>query len=173
MKSAALLLLLPTGFVAVAWAGETSPGLITSETKSRIREGLPTYQASASKSDGKIADSAPAATSDVLALPKLTITEKRLPREADDYLMSRKDFNRKMQDVDQDNLARDGALEALLNGFAIPLFSPSRVERGKALYLGKELDRLADLLTPDEAQGLNGMYDEIALVVGRRAPKRR
>jgi hypothetical protein len=74
-----------------------------------------------------------------------------------------------MRNLYLDDLAKDGPLETFLNSYTIPLFSPSRVAKGRALALGAELDRLADLLTPDEAKGLNGMYDEIAHTVGSHA----
>jgi hypothetical protein len=70
------------------------------------------------------------------------VREKRLPRDATDYLMSRRDFKRKMENLYLDSLAEDGPLNVLLNNFTIPLFSPSKAARGRALYQRQEIDRL-------------------------------
>lgn len=177
MKPAGYLLLIPAGLASIADAADAPARLVSSELKAHIREGLPVYQtASAAKSsaeDSPILSETHASDPNVLVLPKMMVKERRLPEDAADHLMSPRDFNRKMRNLYLDDLAKDGPLESFLNGFTIPLFSPSRVAKGRALQRGQELDRLADLLTPAEAKSLNGMYDELALTLGRRAPKRR
>ena len=179
MKPAGYLLLIPAGLAVALDAAEIPSSLVSAELKAHIREGLPSYQAPSTKRSGASGDSpifsdTHVTDPDVLVLPKLTVQEKRdLPADAPRYLMGPRAYDRKMRNLYLDDLAKDGPLETFLNSYTIPLFSPSRVAKGRALALGAELDRLADLLTPDEAKGLNGMYDEIALTVGRRAPKRR
>jgi hypothetical protein len=153
--------------------------LVSRELKAHIREGLPAYQSPAAAGPAAPGDSPIFAEShpadpDVLVLPKLTVKEKReLPADATRYLLGARDYGRKMRNLYHDELERDGPLESFLNRFTIPLFSPSPAAKGHAIALGQELDRLADLLSPEEARGLNGMYDELALTLGRRAPKRR
>jgi hypothetical protein len=172
MKPAGFLLFIPAGLAAVLAADEAQTGLTSRATKARITEGLPVWHTPVTKPDGTPGtEGTPPA--DVLILPKMTVKEKRLPPDADDKLMSKRDFSRKMINLDYDDLYKDSRLEAFLNDMSIPLLSPSRADRGRALALGKELDRLADLLSPEEAKGLQGMFDGLAHVVGQRAPKRR
>ena len=177
MKPAGFLLLIPAGLAGLAEAApESSASLVSREIKAHIREGLPAYQPPAATGGPVIESETPPPTTtdpNILILPKLTVKEKRLPADAADHLMSPKDFNRRMRNLYLDDLAKDGPLESFLNAYTIPLFSPSREAKGRALARGKELDRLADLMSKEEAQGLNGMYDELALTLGRRAPKRR
>ena len=176
MKPAGFLLLIPAGLVNLADASEVPAGLVSRELKAHIREGLPAWRPPAPTGGPVIASEDPApATPDptILVLPKLTVKEKRLPADADRYLVNPKAYDRKMRNLYLDDLAKDGPLEAVLNRFTIPLFSPSTVAKGRALEKGRELDRLADLMSKEEAQSLNGMYDELALTLGRRAPKRR
>ncbi len=143
MKPAGLLILIPAGLVAVVAAGENTSGLITRETKARLREGLPAYQPPPPKTDGAPGpEPTPATDPDVLVLPKMTVKERRLPSDAADHLMSKRDFNTKMDNLYLDTLAEDGPLNVLLNSFTIPILSPSRVERGRAIYRAKEIQRL-------------------------------
>ncbi|HEY8995269.1 MAG TPA: hypothetical protein VIM71_11445 [Lacunisphaera sp.] len=144
MKPAGFLLLLPAGLATVALTAEPSAGLVSREIKARIREGLPTYQPPSPKAGTDNESTATAQTSDpnVLILPKFMVKEKRFPRDADDHLMSKRDFNRKMENLYLDKIAEDGPLNVLLNSFTIPLLSPSKVQRGRALYRAAELDRL-------------------------------
>jgi hypothetical protein len=179
MKPAGFLLLVPVGLACLAGADETTTGLVSKETKAHVLAGLPTFQAKPAPDAAAEADSAnadnlpPLPDANLLVLPTMTVKEKRLPPDAADHLMSPKAFNRKMTNLYLDDLDRDGPLEAFLNRLTIPLLSPSRAARGRALALGKELDRLSSLLSPAEAKDLNGFYDELALTLGRRAPKRR
>jgi len=142
MKPAGLLLLIPAGLVALLAAEETPTGLVTRETKNRIKEGLPTYQPPPPKADGETSEPAPATAPDVLVLPKMTVKEKRLPSDAADHLMSKDDLNRKMENIYLDALAEDGPLNLFLNRFTIPILSPSKADRGRAIYRAKEAERL-------------------------------
>lgn len=159
MKPAGLVLLLPAGLIG-GFAADESPAarLVSEQMSEHIRAGLPRFDATA-----KAAEPAPAATADpalapgpdVLVLPKMTIKEQRLPADAADHLMSRKDFNRKMENLYLDEIAKDGELNYLLNSFTIPILSPSKAERGKALYIQRELQRLSGIpRDPDEQKVL-------------------
>lgn len=144
MKPAGLFPLLSAGVAAVALAGQPTGGLVSSEVKARIREGLPVYQPRPPESDAdsETDDLTQSADPNVLILPKFMIKERRFPRGADDQLMSRRDFKRKMENLYFDRLAEDGPLNVLLNNFTIPLLSAPKAARGRSLYLESELDRL-------------------------------
>ncbi len=142
MKPAGLLLPV-IGLATALSAAEpaSAPSIISREISAKIREGLPTYQPPANQSTGGTEGPQ---TDDpyVLVLPKVTVEEKRLPRDAADQLMNRDAFKRKMENLYLDEIAKDGPLNYLLNNFTIPILSPSKAERGKAIYRQRELDRL-------------------------------
>lgn len=177
MRPGGYALLLVTGFVCASRADESS-GVVSRELKSRIREGLPTFQPPSGASPAGAEKSLVILNempldADVLVLPTLSVEGKRLPRDAADHLGSTRDFDRRMRNLYSDHLARGGALNAALNEFSLPLLSPSKAERGRALYLAEELNRLADLMSKEEAKSVNGMLDQVALTLGGSAPKRR
>lgn len=164
MKPAGLLF---SVFALVSPAPAAGPATASASPLSRdisakIRAGLPSYRPPAPKSEGDDADSARAPDPDVLVLPKMTVEEKRLPRDAADHLMSREDFKRKMENLYLDEIAKDGPLNYFLNRFTIPILSPSKAERGKALYRQRELERLRQVMDiggPDSRQQLERELD--------------
>ena len=152
MKPAGFFLLIPAGLATVLAAEETPTGLASREIKAHIREGLPTYHPPATiayVTPGTTGTDAPAA--DVLVLPKMTVKELRLPSDAADYLMSQRDFKRKMENLYLDELAKDGPLNVLLNNFTLPLISPSKAARGRMIYLAREMDRLQHVIDVSKA----------------------
>jgi hypothetical protein len=155
MKPAGLLLPVIGLATALSAAEPTSaPSIVSREISAKIREGLPTYQPPA-KTDGESTGTDGPQTNDpnVLILPKLTVKEKRLPRDAADQLMSRDDFKRKMENLYLDEIAKEGPLNYLLDRFTIPILSPSKEERGRAIYQRRELDRLRHVT--DSARSLD------------------
>jgi hypothetical protein len=161
MKPAGFLLFIPAGFVAAAAASESGSGLVSRETKAHIREGLATFQPSPPAKEGEAVAPTPSTDPDVLVLPKMIVKELRLPPDAADHLMSRKDFNRKMDNLYLDTIAEDGLLNVVLNSIAIPILNPVsialpprkpkdarsvyrsvEIERGRAIYRAREIDRL-------------------------------
>ncbi len=151
MKPAGFLLFIPAGLAAIAAAEEVSTGLVSRESKAKIRDGLPAYQAPAPKASGETTDNTQPSVPDVLVLPKMTVKEKRLPRDADDHLMSPRDFNRKMENIYLDTLAEAGPLNYFLNLLTIPLLSPSKAERGRAIYRAREMERLEHVIDVSRA----------------------
>jgi hypothetical protein len=151
MKPAGLLPLFSAGLVAIAAAEESASGLVSREIKAHIRESLPTYQPTPPTADGNAADPPPVTAADVLVLPKMIVKEHRLPRDADDHLMSKRDFKRKMENIYLDTLAEAGPLNFLLNSFTIPLLSPSKAARGRAIYRARELERLQHVVNVSKA----------------------
>jgi hypothetical protein len=152
MKPAGLFLYLSAGLVAVLAAEDTSAGLASRETKARIREGLPSYQPPPPKADGTPGseDTTPR-DPDLLVLPKMRVVEKRLPPDAADHLMSKRDFKRKMENLYLDEIAKQGPLNYLLNSFTIPILSPSKADRGRALYVRREMERLERVVEVSKA----------------------
>lgn len=140
MKPAGLLLPV-IGLATALSAAEPASARISREISTKIREGLPTYQPPANKSDGGT-EGPQTDDPNVLILPKVTVEEKRLPRDAADQLMNRDAFKRKMENLYLDEIAKDGPLNYLLNRFTIPILSPSKADRGRAIYQQRELDRL-------------------------------
>ena len=133
--------------MGVAAPGDTDTGRVTPKPKTHMREGLPTFGPPPPKPDGTPGtDSTAAPAADVLVLPKMTVKEKRLPPDAADYLMSKRDFNRKMENLYLDTIAEDGPLIVLLNSITIPFLSPSKAARGKAIYRAKEIQRLEHVI---------------------------
>ena len=174
MRPAGFLFLVPAGFACLASADEPATGLLSKDAKVHIRAGLPAFQPKpAVDSTAEPDSSQPVTESNMLILPKLTVKERRLPPDAADHLMSPAAFKRKMSNLYLDELDRIGPLHSFLNRFTIPLLSPSRVERGKAIQLNRELDRLSALMSPLEAKSLNGFYDEFAQTDGADASPRR
>jgi hypothetical protein len=174
MRPAGLLFLVPAGFACLVAADAPATGLLSKDAKAHIRAGLPAFQPKpASDPTAEIDSSQPAPENNLLILPKLTVKERRLPPDAADHLMSPTAFKRKMSNLYLDELDRVGPLHSLLNRFTIPFLSPSRVERGKAIQLNRELDRLSGLMSPLEAKGLNDFYDQFAVTLGSGASSRR
>ncbi len=151
MKPAGLLLFIPAGWVAIATASETSSGLVTRETKTHIREGLATYQPPPPKKEGETTAPSPATDPNVLVLPKMIVKEQRLPSDAADHLMSKREFNRKMENLYLDTVAEGGLLIVLLNSFTIPILSPSKAARGRMIYRAKEMERLEHVVDVSKA----------------------
>jgi len=174
MKAAGLLFLVPAGLASIAGADDAPPSAVSRETKAHISEGIPTFQPKPVADPNVPDESVPTAfESNMLVLPKLTVKERRLPVDAAIHMGNPDDYNRKMANLYLDELERLGPLNSILNRFTIPLLSPSRAERGKAIERNRELDRLSSLLAPTEAKQLDGLYDETALTLGSTASPRR
>lgn len=174
MKPAGFLFLVPAGLACVASADEASASLASRETKAHIREGLPAFAPAPATDFTPDAGATFTATDrDLLVLPTLTVKERRLPPDAADHLMRPKDFKRKMTNLYLEEVDQLGPLNSFLNRFTIPLLSPSRAERGKAIRINRELDRLTDLMSPGEAKTLNDFYDQLAQTTGSLSSSRR
>jgi len=174
MKPAGLLFLVPAGFACVVQANAVTTARLSPETRAHIRAGLPAFQPQPTTDEPTEPGPFPPATdSNLLILPKLTVKERRLPPDAANHLMTPTAFKRKMCNLYLDEVDSLGPLNSLLNRFTIPLLSPSRVERGKAIYINRELDRLTHLMPPAEASTLNDFYDQLAKTTGSGASARR
>jgi hypothetical protein len=165
MKPAGLFMVLALGGSAALPGAEAGTGIISGEISAKIREGLPAYRPPPPDTGTDAEASARPVDPDVLVLPKMTVKERRLPRDAADHLMGRDDFKRKLENIYLDELAKVGPLNYFLNQFTIPILSPSKAERGRAIYRARELDRLrhvsdaARTLAPEAAAALERELD--------------
>jgi hypothetical protein len=165
MKPAGLLLVLACGGIATLPGAEAGTGIISRDIAAKIREGLPEYRPPPPGTGADPAEASGPRDPDLLILPKMLVKERRLPRDAADHLMSRDDFKRKMENIYLDEIAKVGPLNYFLNQFTIPLFSPSKAARGRAIYRQRELDRLrhvseaARALAPDAATAFERELD--------------
>ncbi len=152
MKTAGLHLL---GLIAtMSLAAEEIPPPTSPKTsdrlKTEIRASLPRYLAPVPKDINELGRLSLESDPDLFALPKLTVREKRPPRiEANDLLTPRA-LNKKFA-LEYDRSLT--GLDRVLNGFTIPLFSPSFGARGRAAFQARqfsdirhviEIGRLAD-----------------------------
>lgn len=154
MKPAGYLLFFSVGTSCWGQVAEPSTGLVSRQTKSHIREGLPRFQARSSEGGKDSTDEGETSTDDpnLLVLPTMRVKEKGLPADAADHLAKRRDVKRKMENIYLDEVAAVGRLNYFLNCFTIPILSPSKEERGRAIYIQRELDRLNRvMLLPDTA----------------------
>ena len=123
MKLAGFLILAPVGLGLLA-AAEPDPPKLSARLRQEITVSLPAY---VPPPVSPVATAAPSSDSDVFVLPKLTVQERPLPRiEAIDLLTKA---------ARKKKLARDfrnsfKGLDAILNGFSIPILSPTMAERG-------------------------------------------
>lgn len=165
MKPAGPLLVFVLGSAASLAAAEPGAGIVSRDIAAKIRAGLPAYQPPSPGAQAGTAGTDRPGDPGVLVLPKMTVKERRLPRDAADHLMSRDDFKRKMENIYLDEIAKAGPLNYLLNQFTIPLFSPSKADRGRAIYRQRELERLrhvsdaARILDPGAAAALERELD--------------
>jgi len=156
MKAAGSLLLLLVATGALA-AGELADAATTSSRlRAEIRARLPAYTPPPDQPKN-----APAAATtpdpDVLELPKLTVREKIQPRIKTIDLMTPRALNRKFAVDYKKSL---NGLDAVLNGFSIPLFGPSLAARGRAQYRAQQYRDMFDTIDaianvdPAQAAGL-------------------
>jgi hypothetical protein len=128
--------------------------------KEEIRAALPAFAPPTPKAPGELAP--PEGDPHVLALPKVTVREKRSPRIVPDELLTERELNKKLAAEYRGSLK---GLDALLNRFTIPILSPSAAERGRALRDQRTLEdarRLADLGRQADAENAAALDADLA-----------
>ncbi len=145
MKPAALLLLVPAGFALITAAAETAaqaaagaPSVISERLKREILARLPAY-APPPPAPAAAAPPPSPPDPDVLVLPTIVVREKPQPRLNPSDLLTTKALYQKLARDYQNSLE---GLDAVLNGFFIPLISPSMAARGRAIYKARKLEQL-------------------------------
>jgi hypothetical protein len=133
----------------VVRADESARGLLSQSILIHVRESLPVYQS--------VAAPAPAANEpgdfsslddQLLLLPKRTVLEKAFPRTASYDLLTKTERRKEMSHLYLEDVAAEGWLNEVLNSVTIPILSPSKAERGREIYLKREMERLSALLIP-------------------------
>jgi hypothetical protein len=140
------LALVLTGTLASAEAPAASS--LSARISAEIRTGLPAYApppARPKDTPGEVATP----DADVLQLPKLTVREKVPPRIVPNDLMTPRALNRKFA-LDYKKSLK--GLDAVLNGFSIPLFGPSLAARGRAQYTARRYQDLSFVMHAAEGE---------------------
>ncbi len=134
MKTAGLLVLL----VALTQPGLAQSGPAAAQPAKPSAEGLDKLSPGMAQllTDKTEKDPAPAsenpavgATTDVLELPKITITQKKRPRLGDDVMMTPKAFNDQLAKEKLSSFDRN-----FLNKYTLPLFGTSAAARAREEY---------------------------------------
>ena len=146
MRPAGPLLLLLTASPACLTADgptEASPSQTSARLSQEIRATLPKFSPPPPQPP-PVPASAPAAPRDpdVLELPTMTVRAKHAPR-IDPLDLLTKPAREKQRAVDFKNSLK--GLDAILNGFSIPILSPSMAERGWRAEQARQLQDLNDI----------------------------
>lgn len=123
----------------------SSPATLSSRLAAEIRATLPKYQPHPEKSENE----APAAPTDpdILVLPKVVVKQSAPPRILDNDLLKKKALNKRLIHEYENSLE---GLDAILNGFSVPLFAPSMKARARGAYKQRKLDDLNNLIETNE-----------------------
>jgi hypothetical protein len=128
-------------------AEQTSAGKTSSRLASEIRAFFPKYAPPSPNASAKSGLSSPA-DPDVLVLPKVVVKEKAPPRINPNDLLTARELDKKLAREFRNSLT---GLDALLNGFSIPLIGPSMAARGRAAYKAQRLKDLNDFVGATKA----------------------
>lgn len=146
MKPAGLILLVPAGFALISFAAETeakpaatTPPTLSQRLKQEIAAKLPAFVPPPANPVVSRTPPPADADADVLVLPKVTVQERRQPRIDPNDMLTTQALDEKLAKEFLDSLK---GLDAILNGFSIPLLSPSLAARGRALHKARKLEDL-------------------------------
>jgi hypothetical protein len=145
MKAAGLSLLFLVAAGALPGA-DAAPAKTSSRLGQEIRASLPAYTPPPPLVLDRPNTSADETDPGLLALPKFTVREKRLPRIEADELLTQPELNKKFTREYRGSL--QGGLDRFLNSFTIPILSASPAERGHALMVQRKFEdigRIAEL----------------------------
>ncbi len=123
--------------------GTVLPAKLSSKLAAEIRASLPHYQPPSAKYEGEESETTTPAGPDLLILPKLVVKQKAPLRIVNDDLLKEAALNKRLIHEYKDSLE---GLDAILNGFSLPLFAPSMQARARGAYKQRKLDRLNDLI---------------------------
>lgn len=175
MHRAVPVFLLSVGLAAAAPAEENTPAL-SEHIAGELRAALPKYDPAAHAAKSRTLDKVPV-DPDVIVLPKMEVREKRTPRVDADEWMRREALRRRIK---RDYLASMDGLTGVLNGWSIPLLTPSVSARAQAAYRAEKIMNEANrLLSIGEAlnridpQAGREIREDLELAVTGRAPARR
>ena len=123
-----------------------TPPKLSSRLVSEIRSFLPKYEsppaiAPSQQPQGSL-------DADVLVLPKVVVRESAPPRIDSNDLLTSKALDKKLAREFKNSLE---GLDGVLNGFSIPLISPSMAARGRAAYKARQRQGLNDFIESTKA----------------------
>ena len=114
---------------------------LSSRLASEIRLSLPKYEPPAGNAASSSAPAVP--NSDLLVLPKVVVRENAQRRIIPNELLKAQALDKKLAREFKNSLE---GLDAVLNGFSIPLISPSMASRGRAAYKAHRMEDLANFI---------------------------
>jgi hypothetical protein len=167
MKAARPLLL---GFVAAGAllaAEPADPPAAPTKLSEVIRASLPAYTPPPPRPKNTPGE-ATTPDPDVLVLPKMTVRERYQPRIVPNDLLTPRELNKKFAADYKKSLK---GLDAILNGFSIPLFGPSLAARGRAQYRAQQyrdmFNTIDAIATDDPVQAADLRREMINALSGR------
>ncbi|MEO6992254.1 MAG: hypothetical protein ABI273_01380 [Lacunisphaera sp.] len=128
-------------------SANTDTAKLSSRLAAEIRASLPHYSSAGAPSALKTETNSQD-RSDLLVLPKVIVTERPPPRVDPNDLMTTKALDRKLARDFKNSLT---GLDAILNGFSIPLVGPSMKARGRAAYKARKRAELNDFIESTSA----------------------
>jgi len=161
-----LLGFIVAGTLAAEESAKPAAAFKTSERlKTEIRAHLPNYvPAPPPKDINQLGQASVDADPDRLTLPKFTVREKYQPRIVPEELLSRGELNKKYARTYRETLTP--GLDAFLNSFTIPIFSPSPAERGRFIERQRRISdinhiaRLGREHDPDNSASLKSTLND-------------
>ena len=120
---------------------------LSSRLAAEIRASLPQYSPPAADAPSN-PESMPPSDSNLLILPKITVNGQPPPKIEPNDLMISKALDRKLAREFNNSLT---GLDAILNGFSIPLVGPSMVARGRAAYKARHRGDLNNFIQSTSA----------------------
>jgi hypothetical protein len=127
-------------------AGNAESAKLSSRLAAELRASLPKYSSSVATSSKT--ETIPHGGSDVLVLPKVIVNERPPQRVEPNDLMTAKALDKKLARDFKNSLT---GLDAILNGFSIPLVGPSMKARGRAAYKARARGELNDFIRSTSA----------------------
>ena len=137
---------------AVSLLADQTPGnagtaKLSSRLAAEIRASLPKYAPSPATPSQKTEPTSHY-SSDLLILPKVIVNERPPPRVEPNDLITTKALDKKLARDFKNSLT---GLDAILNGFSIPLVSPSMKARGRSAYKARKRGELNDFIRSTSA----------------------
>jgi hypothetical protein len=137
---------------------------VSAHISAMIRADLPKFAPRNGQPPSTLSESAPALPHDpeVLELPKITVRE-RPPSRIDPLDLLIKAGREKKLARDFKNSFK--GLDGLLNGFSIPILSPTMAERGRVYHQQQQLDeltRVANVVKPSDPKAAAGLQKDAA-----------
>ena len=159
-----ILVAWPTALLADSpESAASAPAKVSAHLSAMIRSELPGFvPESATPLQPRHDESAATHNPDVLELPKITV-RKRLPPKIDPLDLLIKTGRDKKLALDFKNSLT--GLDALLNGFSFPIFSPTMAERGRVYRQQQqleELNRVASAVRHDDPKAATGLEKDAA-----------